>query len=90
LGEHWERDFQNARSLEILSGVLLGHVRIARHSKTGQYAAIKIIPKNSLASRVSLNRLADEVEHNLLAVEREIVVMKLIDHPNVMKLYDVY
>ncbi|KAH9479554.1 Serine/threonine-protein kinase GIN4 [Psilocybe cubensis] len=67
-----------------------GHVRIARHSKTGQYAAIKIIPKNALGSRVSLNRLADEVEHNLLAVEREIVVMKLIDHPNIMKIYDVW
>ena len=39
---------------------------------------------------MSLNRLADEVEHNLLAVEREIVVMKLIDHPNIMKLYDVW
>ena len=68
----------------------LGHVRIARHSKTGQYAAIKIISKGALASRISLNRLADEVEHNLLAVEREIVVMKLIDHPNVMRLYDVW
>jgi len=34
--------------------------------------------------------LADEVEHNLLAVEREIVVMKLIDHPNIMRLYDVW
>jgi serine/threonine-protein kinase HSL1 (negative regulator of Swe1 kinase) len=26
----------------------------------------------------------------LLAVEREIVVMKLVDHPNVLKLYDVW
>ena len=68
----------------------LGHVRIARHSKTGQYAAIKIISKSALASQISLNRLADEVEHNLLAVEREIVVMKLIDHPNIMRLYDVW
>ncbi|KAF4610581.1 hypothetical protein D9613_006854 [Agrocybe pediades] len=67
-----------------------GHVRIARHSQTGQYAAIKIILKGSLNSRVSLNRLADEVEHSILAVEREIVVMKLIDHPNIMKLYDVW
>lgn len=67
-----------------------GHVRIARHSKTGQYAAIKIISKGALASRISLNRLADEVEHNLLSVEREIVVMKLIDHPNIMRLYDVW
>ncbi|KAF9525153.1 kinase-like domain-containing protein [Crepidotus variabilis] len=67
-----------------------GHVRIARHSKTGQYAAIKIIPKGSLGSKISLNKLADEVEHSVLAVEREIVVMKLIDHPNIMKLYDVW
>jgi len=65
-------------------------VRIARHSKTGQYAAIKIIPKSSLGSLVSLNRLANEVKHCLLAVEREIVLMKLIDHPNVLKLYDVW
>jgi serine/threonine protein kinase len=68
-----------------------GRVRIARHSKTGQYAAIKIISKSSLtASRVSLNRLAEEVEREKLAVEREIVVMKLIDHPNIMHLYDVW
>jgi len=75
---------------EYLTDLHSGHVRIARHSQTGQYAAIKIILKGSLSSRVSLNRLADEVEHNLLAVEREIVVMKLIDHPNIMKLYDVW
>ncbi|KAF5361969.1 hypothetical protein D9756_002478 [Leucocoprinus leucothites] len=68
-----------------------GRVRIARHSKTGQYAAIKIISKSSLtASRVSLNRLAEEVEREKLAVEREIVVMKLVDHPNIMHLYDVW
>ncbi|KAJ3571828.1 hypothetical protein NP233_g3507 [Leucocoprinus birnbaumii] len=68
-----------------------GRVRIARHSRTGQYAAIKIISKSSLtASRISLNRLAEEVEREKLAVEREIVVMKLIDHPNIMHLYDVW
>ncbi|EKM81847.1 hypothetical protein AGABI1DRAFT_70363, partial [Agaricus bisporus var. burnettii JB137-S8] len=68
-----------------------GRVRIARHSKTGQLAAIKIISKTSLtASHVSLNRLAEEVERERLAVEREIVVMKLIDHPNIMRLYDVW
>jgi serine/threonine protein kinase len=69
---------------------LTGRVRIARHSKTGQYAAIKIISKVALNSRVSLNRLADDTEHTQLAIEREIVVMKLIDHPNIMRLYDVW
>ncbi|KAF5338390.1 hypothetical protein D9611_012511 [Ephemerocybe angulata] len=70
-----------------------GRVRIARHSKTGQYAAIKIISKSTLPpmmSQVSLNRLADVTEHVQLSVEREIVVMKLINHPNIMRLYDVW
>ena len=67
-----------------------GRVRIARHSRTGQYAAIKIVSKTALNSQVSLDHLAEEMEHRQLAIEREIVVMKLIDHPNVMRLYDVW
>jgi serine/threonine protein kinase len=41
-------------------------------------------------SQISINRLADVTEHVQLSVEREIVVMKLINHPNIMKLYDVW
>ncbi|KAF9462873.1 kinase-like domain-containing protein [Collybia nuda] len=67
-----------------------GRVRVARHSKTGEFSAIKIIRKATLNSHTSLTRLADEVEHRKLAIEREIVVMKLIDHPNIMRLYDVW
>ncbi|KDQ26766.1 hypothetical protein PLEOSDRAFT_1044044, partial [Pleurotus ostreatus PC15] len=67
-----------------------GRVRIARHSKTGQYAAVKIVSKVSLNSHVSLHNLAEGTGQNQLAIEREIVVMKLIDHPNIMKLYDVW
>ncbi|KAG6891207.1 hypothetical protein C0995_008459 [Termitomyces sp. Mi166 len=69
---------------------LPGRVKIARHSETGQYAAIKIISKVALNSRVSINRMADATQHLQLAIEREIVVMKLLDHPNVMRLYDVW
>jgi len=67
-----------------------GRVKIARHSITGQHAAIKIISKVAFHSQTSLNHLADETERARLAIEREIVVMKLIDHPNVMRLYDVW
>ncbi|KAG6857459.1 hypothetical protein H0H87_003526 [Tephrocybe sp. NHM501043] len=74
---------------EIGSGAS-GRVKIARHSKTDQYAAIKILPKSTLNSRISINRMAEETERNRLAIEREIVVMKLLDHPNVMRLYDVW
>ncbi|KAJ7672670.1 kinase-like domain-containing protein [Mycena rosella] len=68
-----------------------GRVRIARNSRTGQYAAIKIVSKTALQdSTRSLNHLGDDAEHSQLSLEREIVVMKLIDHPNIMRLYDVW
>ncbi|KAI5121895.1 hypothetical protein M0805_001099 [Coniferiporia weirii] len=68
-----------------------GTVRIARHSKTGKYAAVKIVSKIQLVqSRRSLHNLEDDTERILIGLEREIVVMKLIDHPNIMRLYDVW
>lgn len=55
-----------------------GRVRLAKHVKTGMLVAIKIIPK-----------LKDK---NVLpyGIEREIIIMKLISHPNIMGLYDVW
>ncbi|KAI0642172.1 kinase-like domain-containing protein [Trametes meyenii] len=68
-----------------------GRVRLARHSKTGQYAAVKIVSKTALLnSRMSLSSLGEEAERILHSIEREIVIMKLIDHPNIMRLYDVW
>lgn len=70
---------------------IIGRVRIARHSKTGQYAAVKIVSKNTImSSRMSLRSLGDDAERILHSIEREIVIMKLIDHPNIMRLYDVW
>ncbi|KAF7309721.1 CAMK/CAMKL/GIN4 protein kinase [Mycena indigotica] len=67
-----------------------GRVRIARHAKTGQYAAIKIVSKLSFDPTTPLNCISSTTDYNLVALEREIVVMKLIDHPNIMRLYDVW
>ncbi|KAI0766949.1 Pkinase-domain-containing protein [Trametes elegans] len=68
-----------------------GRVRLARHTKTGQYAAVKIVSKTALLnSRMSLSSLGEEAERILHSIEREIVIMKLIDHPNIMRLYDVW
>lgn len=59
--------------------------------KTKQYAAVKIVSKNVLVnSRMSLSSLAEDHERILQGIEREIVIMKLIEHPNVMRLYDVW
>ncbi|EKM49974.1 uncharacterized protein PHACADRAFT_130433 [Phanerochaete carnosa HHB-10118-sp] len=67
-----------------------GRVRIARHSKTGQYAAVKIVSKSVLNSRLSLRHMDEEAKRVLHGIEREIVIMKLIEHPNIMRLYDVW
>ena len=79
-------------SIKVVLTTLLGRVKIAKHSKTGQYAAIKIVPKHSLlfSSRMSVSEAGTKHDKAVLGIEREIVIMKLIDHPNVMSLYDVW
>lgn len=69
----------------IVSGKVLGTgttstVKMAFHQDTGQEVALKIIPKASLV------RHHDKVR----VVQREIAVMKLLSHPNVLELIDVY
>ncbi|KAK0488749.1 kinase-like domain-containing protein [Armillaria novae-zelandiae] len=68
-----------------------GRVKLARHSKTGQMAAVKIIRKSYLFSRMeSLDDAEEDAARLEQALQREIVIMKLVDHPNIMKLYDVW
>ena len=57
-----------------------GKAKYAQHKETGLPVAVKIINKEFLATRVSM----------LKKVEREIAVLKLLDHPHVMRMYDVY
>jgi len=57
-----------------------GCVKLARHRKTNEQVAVKIIPKASLVNRAAVHR----------GIEREIAIMKLINHPHVIRLYDVY
>ncbi|GMK58508.1 hypothetical protein CspeluHIS016_0505400 [Cutaneotrichosporon spelunceum] len=68
-----------------------GRVKIAKHASTDQYAAVKIVPKGLImSSRLSVSEAGTKAEKLLLGIEREIVIMKLIDHPNVLSLYDVW
>lgn len=64
-----------------------GRVRLAKHTGTGKLAAIKIVAKdqeeNSLYEGQTEGSLA-------LGLEREVVIMKLINHPNVIGLLDVW
>ncbi|KAH9886442.1 kinase-like domain-containing protein [Cubamyces lactineus] len=67
-----------------------GRVKIARHRRTGQLAAVKILPiQPFLSSRSAANAQA-KAEKQRLGIDREIIMMKLMNHPNIMRIYDVY
>ena len=79
-----------------------GRVRKARHDSTGQDAAIKIVSKHvarKLQSESLMNvgsamerELAGDGESRMIpfGIEREVVIMKLIEHPHIISLYDVW
>jgi serine/threonine-protein kinase HSL1 (negative regulator of Swe1 kinase) len=77
-------------------------VRLVRHTGTGQLAAAKIISK-ATAEKVralSLANLIKSAEKDAslypdgkvipFGLEREICIMKLLDHPNIVRLYDIW
>lgn len=68
-----------------------GRVRIAKHRRTGQLAAIKILPLQPLVnSRASLATQLAKSEKQRLGIDREIIMMKLMNHPNILRIYDVF
>lgn len=54
--------------------------------KTHQLAAVKIVSKSTILNSVSRPGSGNA----FFNIEREIVIMKLIDHPNILHLYDVW
>ncbi|EIW69671.1 hypothetical protein TREMEDRAFT_30370 [Tremella mesenterica DSM 1558] len=67
-----------------------GTVKIAKHQRTGVYAAVKIIQKTKVTSKGQPEMSSTATDQPVLGIEREIVIMKLLEHPNVMGLYDVW
>lgn len=78
-------------------------VRLARHAYTGQEAAIKIVQKKcaQISQAGSLAALdeadsrsdpdpADGTRRMPIGIEREVAIMKLVQHPNIMRLYDIW
>lgn len=58
---------------------LTGRVKLGLHQLTGQKVAIKIIPRSQLNSSMKTTQ----------AVERELAVLQLLHHPNLIDLHQV-
>ncbi|EGW32252.1 uncharacterized protein SPAPADRAFT_50820 [Spathaspora passalidarum NRRL Y-27907] len=70
-----------------------GRVRLAKNINTGKLAAVKIVPKSNFKKleNPKYKRNQDDQDSGLpYGIEREIIIMKLISHPNIMGLYDVW
>ena len=74
-----------------------GRVRKARHAVTGQDAAIKIVSKKSAEflrsqSLAFIDAKVDQGRQRAIPVgiEREVVIMKMIEHPNIIRLFDIW
>lgn len=77
-------------------------VRLCRHRLSGELAAVKIIPKKTAyliqhGSLAALHKYDDSLPDRIdgemrvpMSIEREVAILKLIDHPNVMKVYDIW
>ena len=75
-------------------------MRKARHQFTGQDAAVKIISKKSAEMFKSASIMNMDIPKRNsskeggrpipFSIERECVIMKLIDHPNIISLYDMW
>ncbi|KAK1217844.1 serine/threonine-protein kinase gin4 [Marasmius sp. AFHP31] len=60
-------------------------VMLARHAETGQMTAVKIVSKSlPLTPTDSLDHPASEAEYKEPSLQREMIVMDLIEDPNVM------
>ncbi|KAI3327030.1 hypothetical protein HD806DRAFT_520035 [Xylariaceae sp. AK1471] len=76
-------------------------VRLARHRTTQDTVAVKILAKNmteltaagSMAELDKWDRTRDEFTSQRqmpLSIEREVAILKLIDHPHIVKLHDIW
>ncbi|KEY68690.1 hypothetical protein S7711_00564 [Stachybotrys chartarum IBT 7711] len=76
-------------------------VRLCRHVHTNQLAAVKIVNRRMAclvqdSSLAALSKLDGSLPENEgerripMAIEREVAILKLIEHPNIMKLYDIW
>lgn len=67
-----------------------GRVLLAEHMNSGQRAAVKVVSKSVLNSMELNDDKGRDAAGLAYGIEREIIIMKLLNHPNVLRLYDVW
>ncbi|CCH43774.1 Serine/threonine-protein kinase [Wickerhamomyces ciferrii] len=67
-----------------------GRVLLAENLNTQQKAAVKVVSKSVLNYSENGDEKGRDAAGLAYGIEREIIIMKLLNHPNVLRLYDVW
>lgn len=67
-----------------------GRVLLAENINTQQKAAVKVVSKSVLNNFDIGDEKGRDAAGLAYGIEREIIIMKLLNHPNVLRLYDVW
>ncbi|XP_071960301.1 uncharacterized protein [Antedon mediterranea] len=76
---HRQRLRHRFEFLRTLGKGTYGKVKLAREIATGELVAIKSIPKNKIENEEDLKRIKQEIE-----------IMKMLDHPHIINVIDVF
>jgi BR serine/threonine kinase len=79
MAEETGHQFGDYVILKTIGAGTTGKVKLARNSATGQLVAIKVIKKAHFAERPNLRG----------KIDREIALLRILDHPHILKLIDV-
>lgn len=67
-----------------------GKVYLATHTQTGKKSAVKVVSKSLLDNTDAASERGCDSAGLPYGIQREIIIMKLLNHRNVLRLYDVW
>ena len=74
-----QNSLQNYEFIKTIGEGTFGKVKLAVHKLTAEQIAVKILEKSKIKSKKDLER-----------IEKEIKYMKNLNHPNIVKIYEIF
>lgn len=75
---------------ETLGSGATGRVRLCRHQSDHRFGAVKIMSKQRVEETGMADDLGKPKQKWANSMEREVIIMKMVRHPNVVRMYDVW
>jgi len=91
LNQHRRKDHVGPWQMgETLGSGATGRVRLCRHQSDHRLGAVKIMSKQRVEETEMADDLGKPKQKWANSMEREVIIMKMVRHPNVVRMYDVW